>query len=48
MEFIGWNLENWVTVLLMAGLGYAILTLAAQFIKQGGAGIVPSVGARAA
>jgi hypothetical protein len=47
MEFIGWNLENWVTVMLMAALGYAILALASQFIKQGGAGIVPSLGGKA-
>lgn len=29
---IAWNLPNWVTVLLMAAAGYAVLALVTQFI----------------
>jgi len=32
--FISWNVENWVTVLLMATLGYLIFALAVQGLKQ--------------
>lgn len=31
---ISWNLPNWITILLMAGAGYAILGLLAQLLKQ--------------
>ena len=34
---LSWNLPNWITVLLMAALGYAVLGLAAQFIRRNGA-----------
>jgi len=30
--FISWNIENWITVLLMAGLGYLVFALFVQFI----------------
>lgn len=33
MHYIAWNVTNWVTVLLMAVLGYMILGLAAQVYK---------------
>lgn len=35
-NFISFNLENWITVLLMGALGYGLVVLAAQFFKQGG------------
>lgn len=47
---ISWNLPNWITVTLMAVLGYLIIAIASQFIqgatgKGGGAtgnGLAPS------
>ena len=35
---LSWNLPNWITVVLMAAAGYAVLALVAQtFQKSGGA-----------
>lgn len=34
---ISFNLPNWITVVLMAALGYAVLGAVAQFIKRRGA-----------
>jgi hypothetical protein len=31
---ISWNLPNWITILLMAAAGYAVLGLLAQLLKQ--------------
>ena len=31
---ISWNLPNWITVVIMAALGYAVLGGVAQLIKQ--------------
>ena len=31
---ISWNLPNWITVMLMAAAGYAVLGLVAQLMKQ--------------
>lgn len=33
-----WDIKNWVTVVLMVALGFAILVLAAQLVKQGTGG----------
>jgi hypothetical protein len=34
---LSWNLPNWITVMLMAAAGYAVLALVAQiFQKRGG------------
>ncbi len=30
--FISWTIENWITVLLMVGLGYAVFALFSQFV----------------
>lgn len=30
---ISWNIANWITVLLMAAAGYAVLALASQAFK---------------
>jgi hypothetical protein len=30
---ISWNIANWITILLMAAAGYAVLMLAAKVIK---------------
>ncbi len=30
---ISWNLPNWITVLLMAAAGYAVIGLTAQVLK---------------
>jgi hypothetical protein len=35
---ISWNLPNWITILLMAGAGYAVLGLLAQLLKAQQAG----------
>jgi hypothetical protein len=29
---ISWNIANWITILLMAAAGYAVLALAAQYL----------------
>jgi len=31
---ISWNLPNWITVMLMAAAGYALLGMVAQIMKQ--------------
>jgi ABC-type enterochelin transport system permease subunit len=31
---ISWNLPNWITILLMASAGYAVLGLMVQVLKQ--------------
>lgn len=33
-NLISWNLPNWITVLLMAAAGYALLGVVAQVIKR--------------
>jgi hypothetical protein len=33
---LSWNLANWLTVLLMAAAGYAVLTVAAQVLHAKG------------
>jgi len=35
---ISWNLPNWITVMLMAAAGYAVLGAVAQLLKRNGAG----------
>lgn len=37
-NLISWNVPNWITVLLMAGAGYAVLGLLAQLLKRQAAG----------
>jgi hypothetical protein len=37
-NFISWNLENWVTILLMVALGYGVLALMTKFLS-GGSGL---------
>jgi hypothetical protein len=44
---ISWNLPNWITVMLMAAAGYAVLGAIRQvMIKSngGGSGAVPTLG----
>lgn len=53
-----WDIKNWVTVVLMVALGFAVLVLVAQLVKQGTGGAInltpagmanaPGVGAVAA
>lgn len=31
---ISWNLANWITVMLMAAAGYAVLGLVSQILKS--------------
>lgn len=31
---ISWNLPNWISIMLMAAAGYALLGLIAQLLKQ--------------
>jgi hypothetical protein len=31
---ISWNLPNWITVVIMAALGYAVLGGVAQLVKR--------------
>lgn len=33
MHYIAWNVTNWITILLMAILGYMLLGFAAQVYK---------------
>ena len=35
---ISWNLPNWITVVVMAALGYVALGAIAQVVKRNGAG----------
>jgi hypothetical protein len=35
---ISWNLPNWITVVVMAALGYAALGFVAQMVKRNGGG----------
>jgi hypothetical protein len=32
--YLHWNVTNWITVVLMAALGFMILSLGAQFWKN--------------
>ena len=32
-NYIRWNMPNWITVFLMAILGYALLSTAVSFVK---------------
>jgi hypothetical protein len=38
-NFISWNLENWVTILLMVALGYGVLALMTKFLAGGAGGV---------
>lgn len=33
-NLISWNLPNWITVILMAAAGYAVLGLLVQVLKR--------------
>lgn len=33
-HFLAWNIENWITVLLMAAAGYLVFLLIVQAVKQ--------------
>lgn len=39
---ISWNLPNWITVMLMAAAGYAVLGLVRQVMMQSGGGQTPT------
>lgn len=32
--FISWSIENWLTIMIMAGLGYLLFALLAQALRQ--------------
>lgn len=32
--FLSWTFENWVTVVLMAGLGYVLFAIVSQGVRQ--------------
>lgn len=32
--YLTWNFRNWITVILMAALGFMLLTLGTQFYKN--------------
>jgi hypothetical protein len=38
---ISWNIANWITVLLMAAAGYALLGLVSQVFMKKGTGAAP-------
>lgn len=43
--YLSWTIENWITVVLMAVLGYLVFALAGQFIlARTGAGSAPANG----
>lgn len=31
-----WDIKNWITVLLMVAIGFAVLALIAQLVRNGG------------
>lgn len=42
-----WDIKNWVTVVLMVALGFALLVLVAQGVKQASGGkinLAPNIG----
>ncbi|HEY1410804.1 MAG TPA: hypothetical protein VGF36_01625 [Rhodopila sp.] len=41
---ISWNIANWITVLLMAAAGYAVLAVASQYLIQKPATTAPGQG----
>jgi hypothetical protein len=41
---ISWNFPNWITIMLMAAGGYAILAVAKQLFVRGGARTVAGGG----
>ena len=36
--YLAWNLPNWITVILMAALGYLLLAVIMQGLQRGGFG----------
>jgi len=40
---LSWNLANWITVMIMAAAGYAVLALIAQVFRRQGL-MAPSAG----
>jgi hypothetical protein len=32
--FISWSIENWITVMLMAGMGYLLFALVSQVFRN--------------
>jgi hypothetical protein len=34
-NMISWNIPNWITIVIMAAAGYAVLGQAAQLLKRG-------------
>jgi hypothetical protein len=44
-NIIAWNFENWVTVVIMVALGFAIIALIAQGVKSSrAAGVAEGAG----
>jgi hypothetical protein len=41
---ISWNLANWITVMLMAAAGYAVLGFVAQMLARQGIGPAATAG----
>ena len=41
---ISWNIPNWITIMLMAAGGYAILAVVKQLFVKGGASQSPGAG----
>jgi hypothetical protein len=41
---ISWNLPNWITIVLMAAAGYAVLGVAAQVLQRRSGGMPSSAG----
>jgi hypothetical protein len=37
-SLLTWSIENWITVVIMAALGYMLFAVVTQFFKQGGIG----------
>lgn len=32
--FISWNVTNWITIVLMAAIGFALLAVAQKFVQS--------------
>lgn len=41
---ISWNIPNWITVMLMAAAGYAVLAVVKNLFIKGGATSAPTAG----
>lgn len=46
-NIISWNITNWITVILMVGVGYAVIAAVVSIGRQYGSSSVPAQAANA-